>query len=119
MEADKVLEAEYKVGPEMNSLSVVVGNAQFGAIDVRFTGATQPLARQDNTLQVNLGRGEEIAGRTLVVRTLAADVNPFTNKMIVTHVLSGGPNNQVFPIEHEVGQEGDVAYVKAIFHLVA
>jgi hypothetical protein len=118
MVPDKTLEEKYQVGEGVISLSVAVGNAQFGGIDVRFAGESQPLARQDNMLRVDLGKGADIVNRDVVVRTVATDINPFTNKMIVTNVLTGGVQNQVFAMEKEVGEKGDVVYFKAVFHLV-
>ena len=119
MQPDRSLEERYQVGSGEVSISVVIGNAQFGVIDVRFAGESQPLARQSNTVLVPLGPGDGLVGRDLVVRTLATDVNPFTNRLIVTHVLSGGPENEIFPMQHEVSEDGEVVYFRALFHFVA
>lgn len=119
MKPDKTLERDYPVDQGDVSISVVVGDAQFGTIDVRFDGDSEPLGRQDNLLRVSLGRGVALIGKDLIVRTLISDVNPFTNNVIVTHVLSGGHQNLVESIPGQAAASGDVLYFRSVFHLVA
>lgn len=109
------LEEDYEVTEGPVDLSVTVGNAQFGLIDARFRGDASPLARQPNVLTLDLGPGGGLVGRTLVVRTVVSDVNPTTNRMIVTHVLSGGPENQVFAMRGEVAESNDFLLFRAEF----
>ena len=111
----QLMQEEYRVLEGPVGLSVVVGNAQFGLIDVRFQGDQAPLDRRSNVVTLDLGKGSDLLGRTLMVRTVVSDVNPSTNRMIVTHVLSGGPENRVFTMHGQVQQENDFLLFRAEF----
>jgi hypothetical protein len=111
----QLMQKRYPVMDGPIGLSVVVGNAQFGLIDVRFQGSQTPLDRRSNSVTVDLGQGGDLIGKTLMVRTVVSDVNPSTNRMIVTHVLSGGPENEVFTMRGEVQQENDFLLFRAEF----
>jgi hypothetical protein len=111
----QVIQEEYRVMDGPIGLSVVVGNAQFGLIDVRFQGSQTPLERRSNSVTLDLGQGEDLIGKTLMVGTVVSDVNPSTNRMIVTHVLSGGPENEVFIMRGEVQQANDFLLFRAEF----
>lgn len=114
----QVIQEKYVVVDGPIGLSVVVGNAQFGLIDVRFQGTQTPLERKSNSVMLDLGQGGELIGKTLIVRSIVSDVNPSTNRMIVTHVLSGGPENEVFTMRGEVEQESDFLLFRAEFTFV-
>lgn len=111
----QVIQEKYRVMDGPIGLAVVVGNAQFGLIDVRFQGSSTPLEQKSNSVMLDLGQGGNLVGKTLMVRTVVSDVNPSTNRMIVTHVLSGGPENEVFTMRGEVEQENDFLLFRAEF----
>jgi hypothetical protein len=110
---------EYTVGEGVVSLQVVVGNAQYGTIDARYSGDPKPVARAENLLSVSLGAGTALVGKTLVLRSIVSDVNPFTNKMVITYQLSGGHENRVVTRTGVVEEQGDFLYFRARFAFTA
>jgi hypothetical protein len=71
-------------------LDVVVGNGQLGSIGVRLDGAKTGSGTQK--LHVNLGAGAAIRGKKALIIAVVHDVNPMTNRTIVTYSLAGGAN---------------------------
>lgn len=97
----------YAVDPNHTvTLSIKIGEAQLGIsglwLDAQFVG-------KGDFNNHALGRGSALAGKTLRIRTMVADVNAFTNRMAVTYTLSGGRKTYTQTLRWEVAQDGDPA----------
>jgi hypothetical protein len=105
MPADVSVDKDYRVGEGPVRLSLVVGEGQFGRTDVRL--GTQRLVRVSGSIgNLLVGKGGEIAGKTLRIRTIVNDTVAATNRMSVTYKLTGGPSGREFTSKGEVEKEG-------------
>jgi len=87
-------------------LTILVGEAQLGS-----TGAwlDATFMRKGEFTDHVIGRGSQLAGKTLRLRTIVADVNSFTNRMAVTFILKGGKETRQETLRWEVAEDGDPA----------
>ena len=109
------LETSYAVGAGDVSLTVIVGNAQFGTHLVKLDG--QQLAIGDvSELTVPADGG--LQGKTLTVKSIVTDINDMTNITNLRYVLTGGADDAQHDLEATVDREGDSAVYRATFHLV-
>ena len=109
------LELDYQIvkGVEV-FLTVIVGNAQFGVTLAHLDG--RKVAEGPQLITETLGKGESLAGTLLVVRTAVADVNPHTNRAIVSYQLTGGAVNVVEHSQKDAEEDGDIVPFKAVIH---
>ena len=114
-EADPV-EASYAVRPDTDvSISVVIGNGQFGTIRVRLDGNKIAAGRQQVTAV--LGKGSTVTNKTVDVISVVDDVNPSTNRTVVTYTLAGGAAPQSFQSDLNLANDWGVALHTATFQL--
>jgi len=115
-EAEPV-EETYKVRAKNEvSITVTIGSGQFGSIRVKLDGAK--VAAGQERLHVALGKGADVAGKTIEVLSVVNDVNPMTNRTEVTYTLSGGKAPRTFSREHIVTSDWGVVFHTAEFELV-
>ena len=105
MPADIIVEKDYKVGDGTIRLSLVVGEGQFGRSDVRVN--TQRIVRSSGSIgNLLVGKGTDLSGKTLRIRTIVHDTVAATNKMSVTYKLTGGSSDKEFTSKGEVEKDG-------------
>jgi hypothetical protein len=105
MPADITVDKDYKVGSGKVELSLVVGDGQFGRSEVSLN--TQRLLRASGSIgNLFVGKGPDIQGKTLRIRTIVHDTVAATNKMSVTYTLSGGSPSKSFTSKGQVDREG-------------
>lgn len=91
-------------------LSLMIGNAQYGLSDVRKNGTL--LVRDVRIVEQPLGTGADLAKSTVIVRTIVNDINPSSNKAIVSYMLAGGPQPTAFQLTDEVEAHGEHLYFR-------
>ena len=105
MPADISVDKDYKVGDGKVSLSLVIGDGQFGRTEVRLN--TQRLVRVSGSIgDLIIGDGADVQGKTLRIRSIVHDTVAATNKMSVTYKLSGGTRDVQFTSKGAVTQDG-------------
>jgi hypothetical protein len=105
MPADISVDKNYRVGDGPVRLSLVIGEGQFGRSDVRLN--TQRIVRVSGSIgNLLVGKGEDVSGKTLRIRTIVNDTVSATNRMSVTYKLTGGPSDKEFTSKGEVEKEG-------------
>ncbi|HWR83445.1 MAG TPA: hypothetical protein VN285_09085 [Candidatus Deferrimicrobium sp.] len=107
------MEKDYQVADRDIALTIVIGNAQIGISCVKL-GDTE-LARGDIAKKV-IGNGRDLAGKTLAIKTVVADVNDLTNRTNVTYQLRGGTDDQDYGLNAVVEENGDSAIYYATIH---
>lgn len=116
MAADVSVEKEYKVGTGTITLSLIVGEGQFGRSDVRLDA--QRLVRASGSIgNLLVGQAADVRGKTLRIRTIVHDTVAATNRMSVTYKLSGGPQDRTFTSKGEVDHEGGNLVFEAVVAL--
>jgi hypothetical protein len=118
MAADVTLNKTYKVRNSNVFLSLIIGEGQFGTSDV-FVDNKRILRTSGSFGKLRLGKGSELAGKDLLVRTVVNDTVAQTNRMAVSYKLSGGSGPGDFVAKGKVGNEGDSLIFEATFSLVA
>ena len=93
---------DYAVAAGRVTLSVLVGDGQMGTSVVRLD--QEQLAIGDIT-DLAIGRGPDIAGKQLFVKTVVTDVNDKTNHTSVRYELQGGKADKNFDLAESVDQE--------------
>lgn len=116
MAADVQTAERYKVrnGPVLFSLRV--GEGQFGRSDVFLDD--QKLIRASGSIH-ELLIGSNLAGKTLVIRTLGVDVNTQSNKMSLTYRLTGGVGVHECSASGKVINEGGTLVFETSISLIA
>ena len=97
----------YAIGKGKNdvTVSVDVGVGQLGSVQISLdktpiVSAPAPLGLQ------NLGSGEALKGKLLIVETKVTDVSVMTNKMSVVLKLNGGAAAKTITVNDEVADQG-------------
>lgn len=116
MAADVTLEKDYTVKNRNIFLAVTIGEGQFGTSDV-FLDADQ-LLRASGPIKLLIGKGSEIADKTLLIRSVVNDVNAATNRMSVKYRLTGGAAAGEFVAKGKVTDAGELLVFEATFSLV-
>lgn len=114
---------QYAVRDQNVFFSALVGNAQFGTISATFADAPdrpliQPSA-QNIVRDLGLGAGSNLAGRSLLVLGVLSDVNPLTDRMVMTYTLTGGVQDGSVLASGTVSQPNDIGVFRARFDFVA
>lgn len=95
-------------------LTVTIGNAQIGGNVIRFKGSSDVIAKGE-ILNLSLGTGAGLIGKTLRVTTNILDVNPQTNGVVVVYFFSGcTPPVTVF--HDKVDNDGDICSFQVDFN---
>lgn len=110
------LNTEYRVGSGNLSLTVVIGDAQFGTSILKLDGENIQLGIIDN---VSLGTGSDLIGKVLTIKTIVSDVNDATNHTSVTYSFREGTNEQKYGLEAVVGEEGGSVMYRAAFRFLS
>ena len=101
----------YPVRPtDVVTLSVRIGNAQVGASVARLDDRDPPICPPGSIVDVPVGTGQELIGRTLVVRTLVADINPHSNSSVVLLDLNGSAPGNELRASADVEADGGAVY---------
>ena len=111
MAVDVSVDRTYAVDTQDVTLSLTIGDGQFGVSDVHL--GSQQLVRASGPITVRVGKGPDIAGQTLVVTSVVNDVNTQTNKMSVSYRLTGGKAADAFVASGTVASQGGVLVFQA------
>jgi hypothetical protein len=104
----------YEIGDGEVRLTVRIGDRQIGASAVRIDGkeVTSGIIKE-----CIIGRGDELNGKELFVKTVVTDVNDATNRTSVTYTLSGGLRTSTYAQHTTVAADGDTVIYRATFAL--
>jgi hypothetical protein len=105
------LTSPYRVGEGVVHLTITVGEGQLGTSTVIL--GTEKIAHGES-IDVDVGRGPEIAGNMLVCTTAVTDILPETNHTSVTYDLTGGPQPRRFVQLEDIDPDGTIVYL-AVF----
>jgi hypothetical protein len=112
-EAVKTVE-DYKVGDGDVFLSLFIGEGQTGTTEV-FLG-TRPLVTLSGHFgNLFIGKGPDLVGKKLQVRSVINDVISAHNLMSVTYELRGGTRARSFEADGEVATNGSLLRFRATF----
>lgn len=115
-EAVKTVE-DYKVGEGDVSLSLRIGEGQTGTTEV-FLGTTPLVTVSGDIGNLRIGKGPELVGKKLNVRSIINDVMSNTNRMAVSYELRGGTRARNFDADGEVATNGALLRFRAVFTFV-
>jgi hypothetical protein len=88
------------------SLSIVVGDAQIGSSYVQLDG----VKKDDGQISdLALGKGADVKGKTLAIKSVVTDVNDATNNTSITYHVGGQELSQTATVD----QEGDSVVYRA------
>lgn len=112
---DASFQFQHAAGDEDLFLDVTVGEAQLGASVVLFDGRV--VAKGESILDLRLGSGPEVRGKSLFVKSIVSDVNDRTNWTSVRYVLRSGESECPFLAQIQVPREGDSIVYRTTFEL--
>ena len=118
MANEVTLKKKYTVGKGDVFLSLIIGDGQFGSTDV-FLDDKRILRTSGSFGRLRVGKGAEVAGKSLSVSTIVNDTVVQTNRMSVTYKLSGGTGPGDFTSKGKVDNQGDSMFFEATFNLAA
>lgn len=95
------------------SLTVTIGDGQFGVIKVMVDDVF--VASSQEKLHVSLGEAGSLRGRKIKVLSVVNDVNPITNRTVMTWVLTTAAANKSFQHSHVVKSDWGVVVYDAEF----
>jgi len=110
------METSYQVAEGTVNVTVIIGNAQIGVSSVVL--GDEIIATGDIT-EEDVGKGPELIGQQLVVKTVVADVNDSTNRTNVKYLLKGGKMEQEFNLYAIVDEDGDSVIYWARFNFTS
>jgi hypothetical protein len=88
---------------------VLIGDAQGGGWVIAWD-SDHVVAKGDGPQAVDIGRGSDVAGRTLQVVATAIDIRPETNRLSSTLTIDGGADGAKQLVSRwDDGSAGDVA----------
>ncbi|MDD5530697.1 MAG: hypothetical protein PHX21_11835 [bacterium] len=111
-----ILEESYKVNEGEVRLTIIIGNAQIGISCVRLNDT---ILHTGDVSELLIGRGPEISGKTLSIKTSVNDVNPATNRTNVYYALKGGKTDKEYNLEEVASGAGAQVIYRAKFNLEA
>jgi hypothetical protein len=82
-------------------ITVRFGNGQLGSSSV--IGPPSRIGQLSNWL---LGRGDQLRGRTIDIRSTVTDANSQTDRLVVSYTISGGEEPLELELAHTVDYEG-------------
>jgi len=104
------VEFTYTVGDEPVFLTIEIGDGQIGGSVVRKNGET--LGDTGIIKNRKLGKGADLVGAEIDIKTLVADVNDDTNETSVTYVVKGA-QPQRLTAKRAVENNGDGVLYRA------
>lgn len=107
--------ADYEVADKDVKLSVMIGQAQIGASVVKLRNTK---IGEGEISKLVAGKGPEIKGKPIFVKSVVTDVNDDTDLTSITYTLSGGKRDQQFLSSGTVDENGDSIIYRAKFNLV-
>ena len=99
------------------TLTILVGNGQFGSSIVRLDGAI--ITSGSDIKDFPLGRADALVGKTLRIKSIVSDVNDQTLHTSVEYILSGATRTQRFTQQDSVKSPGDSTLFRAEIRLGA
>lgn len=108
------IDTTYKVSQSDVSLTIIIGDAQLGASIVMLGDKELGIGEIENLL---IGKGPDIAGKILSIKSIVSDVNDKTNHTSIRYVLKGGKNEKEYDLGGTVDEEGASIIYRARFHL--
>jgi hypothetical protein len=110
------LNTDYRIASGPVRLSIIIGDAQIGVSLVKIE--KNQVAKEEKIKDLPLGKGSELRGKTLSIKTRIADVNTKTNHTSVTYQLIDGTQTTEFYLEGTVEAEGDAISYRATINFV-
>lgn len=108
-------ERDYLVGDDKVFLSIGIGDKQIGTSVVSLSGE---LLRMGEIEDLLLGKGADLDGKQLNIKTVVTDVNDKSNKTSVTFTHKGGKEDETFTLQSEVKEEGDSLIYRTTINLI-
>jgi hypothetical protein len=101
---------KYNIKNDCNvTVRVIIGEAQGGGWVIAWD-SDHVVAKGNAPQVIDIGRGNDIAGRTLQVVTTAVDIRTETNRLSSTLTIDGGADGAKQLVSRwENGNDGDVA----------
>jgi hypothetical protein len=87
-------------------LTIIIGNAQIGGSIVKFKDSSTVFAK-GKIKDLEIGKAEDLVGKTLKITTNVLDSNTATDKISVTHNFKNGTPAS-FPFFDSVDNAGDI-----------
>ena len=112
----KNLEEGYEVNEGEVKLTILIGNAQIGTSSVKLNDTVLYTGDVSGLL---IGKGAEISGKILSIKTVVTDVNDKTNLTNVYYELKGGKVDKKYNLEELASEEGASVIYRAKFNLKA
>ncbi|MBL7127987.1 MAG: hypothetical protein ISS16_03280 [Ignavibacteria bacterium] len=106
------MHTEYKVKEDTSTvrLSISIGYGQAAQTRLMF-GTDQFGEILNNSFNdVEIGSNIDLKGKSLSIFIVAHDINPSTNKMVVSGKIEGGVSLLIIPPDIQVVSNGGVAY---------
>jgi len=110
------LNTDFHVGEGNLTLTIVIGDKQFGTSTVKLDGQILLMGDVQDFL---IGPGPDLIGKTLFVKTMVSDQNDATNRTSVTYTFHDGANEQKYGLDATVGEDGASITYRATFRFVA
>jgi hypothetical protein len=110
------LDETYAVGSGPVHLDVLVGDAQVGQTLVKLDDVEVGIG---DIVNLPVGDGLDLIGRSIVVQSWVTDINPHTNRITLRYILRGGAEEHIVDQVAFVPEEGDSIILEATFHFIA
>ncbi len=95
-------------------LTIIIGEAQLGVTSVSLENDLI-VNNQVGTVEIILGTGNSLTGKSLYCGSTVTDVRTETNRTSITYRLAGGVNVYENTLQETVNNEGDVVRYNASF----
>lgn len=110
------LETMYEVVADKVYLTIIIGEKQIGSSLVKLNNE---ILQMGDIKNLEIGLGSDIAGKTLITKTVVTDVNDQTNRTSVSYFLKGGKTDKDFSLDATVAEEGASIIYRAKFKLTS
>lgn len=95
-------------------IDVLIGDLQAGGTSI-FLGTTEVKTQTGDIVDFEIGRGEQLRGRTIVVSTVVLDRNPMTDFTSAVVVLDGGAHPHIdIPQSDNPGPGGKSGFITVV-----
>lgn len=99
------LKTQYPVDTGEITINIVIGEGQLGS-SVVFLDSTE--IKRGDIRQLAIGKGQEIKGHKIFIKTVVSDINDKTNRTSVIYIIEGGKEKYQQTLEAIVEENGDV-----------
>lgn len=113
MTEDVTLEFDYFVGKKKVTLTVFIGDGQMGGSSVRVDG--QLIGDPGEIKDLPIGKGRDLVGKKMLVKTLVSDDSDDTDWTSVTYTLTGGDPKTPITARHKVETSGNGVIYRTTF----